>query len=243
MYKQRTTVAAHQPGHDVMLASLVLRHAPHFAMPLSCLLPVRRWSHGHMRGEGWHTACMEKSVQVVHNLLSGIRPGDALEREHRANTLKWLETTNDVFRRAKPATPERHLVSYVVLVDPDDASILLVDHRNARLWLPPGGHVEPDEHPTDTARREAHEELGVDAVLVDPSGRPSFVTVNRTGGIDARHTDVSLWFLLVGHRGMNLMIDVTEFGEARWWPPADIQAADPKAFDPHFLRFVEKLPQ
>jgi 8-oxo-dGTP diphosphatase len=35
--------------------------------------------------------------------------------------------------------------------------ILLVDHVNAGLWLPPGGHVEPDEDPEVTARREARE--------------------------------------------------------------------------------------
>ncbi len=186
---------------------------------------------------------MDTSVQVVHELVRGIQPYDGLESEHRADTLRWLETTNDVFRRAKPATPERHLVSYVVMVDPDDGSALLVDHINARLWLPPGGHVEPGEHPTDTARREAHEELGIDSVLVEPSGRPSFVTVTRTGGIDAGHTDVSLWFLLVGHRHMRLRIDVREFNEARWWSSTDLQAADPKGFDPHYLRFVEKVSQ
>jgi len=188
-----------------------------------------------------HAACLQPSVQVVRDLVSGIRAGDKTERGHRADTLKWLETTDDVFRRAKPATPERHLVSYVVLVDPADAGILLVDHLNARLWLPPGGHVEPGEHPGVTACREAREELGIDPVLVDPSGRPSFVTVTRTGGLDAGHTDVSLWFLLLGRRDMDLEIDVTEFSHVRWWSPADVRAADPKGFDPHYLRFVEKI--
>jgi 8-oxo-dGTP pyrophosphatase MutT (NUDIX family) len=51
---------------------------------------------------------------------------------------------------------ERHLVSYVVLRD-QYGRILLVDHVNAGLWLPPGGHVEPDEDPEVTARREARE--------------------------------------------------------------------------------------
>jgi 8-oxo-dGTP diphosphatase len=192
---------------------------------------------------GWHACSMDSPVQVVHQLVSDIRAWDDLERAHRADTLRWLEATNDVFRRAKPAIPERHLVSYVVVVDPDDGSSLLVDHINAHLWLPPGGHVEPGEHPTDTARREALEELGIDAVLVEPSGRPSFITVTRTAGIDAGHTDVSLWFLLLGRRGMSLTIDGTEFNEARWWSSAEVQAADPKSFDPHYSRFVEKVSQ
>lgn len=186
---------------------------------------------------------MDVAVQIVHELVSGIRQWDHLETEHRAETLNWLETTNDVFRRAKPATPDKHLVSYVVMVDPDDGSTLLVDHINARLWLPPGGHVEPGEHPTDAARREAHEELGIDPMLAEPSGRPSFVTVTRTGGLDARHVDVSLWFLLIGRLGMDLTIDLTEFNEARWWSQTDVRAANPESFDPQYLRFVEKVSQ
>jgi hypothetical protein len=108
---------------------------------------------------------MRPSVQKVHQLVLEIAPLDELESKHRTRALRWLESTDDVFRRAKPSTPTPHLVSYVVLVDPSDGSCLLVDHINAQLWLPPGGHVEPDEHPADTARREAQEELGIDTLL------------------------------------------------------------------------------
>jgi 8-oxo-dGTP diphosphatase len=163
-----------------------------------------------------------------------------IEAEHRAEALTWLETTNDVFRRAKPATPDQHLVAYAVVVDQTDGSTLLVDHINAGLWLPPGGHVEPGEHPTDTARREVREELGVAPTFSESSGRPSFITITRTVGFGAGHLDVSLWFLLVGRQGMDLAIDVREFNEARWWSPSDVRAADPETFDPQFLRFIEK---
>lgn len=78
---------------------------------------------------------------------------------------------------------------------------LLVDHINAGLWLPPGGHVEPDEHPADTARRETREELGIDPVFAEEPAQPSFITVTRTVGRDHRHVDVSLWFLLIGTAG------------------------------------------
>jgi 8-oxo-dGTP diphosphatase len=136
--------------------------------------------------------------------------------------------------------PTQHLVAYAVVVDPADGSTLLVDHINAGLWLPTGGHVEPGEHPIDTARRRAREELGIAPRFAEPFGQPSFVTVTRTVGADAGHVDVSLWFLLVGRQGMDLAVDVTEFDEVRWWSQSDVRAVNPEYFDPHFLRFVDK---
>ncbi len=98
---------------------------------------------------------MRSSVMAVHRLVAALEPWHDQEAQHQADTLRWLEDTDDVFRRSKPATPDPHLVSYVVMVDPDDGSSLLVDHISAGLWLPPGGHVEPDEHPADTRRCRA----------------------------------------------------------------------------------------
>ncbi len=163
-----------------------------------------------------------------------------MEEQHQLDSLRWLESTDDVFRRVKPATPDRHLVSYVVLVDAD-GSALLVDHINAGLWLPPGGHVDPDEHPADTARREAEEELGITPFLTEHPTQPKFMTVTRTVGQDQGHLDVSLWFVFVGQRDMLLRPDPAEIRDVRWWSPADVLAEDPGWFDPHYGRFVRKM--
>jgi len=45
--------------------------------------------------------------------------------------------------------------------------VLLRMHDKYHNWLPPGGHVEPDEDPTQTAVREAKEEVGLDIELKD----------------------------------------------------------------------------
>ncbi len=77
-----------------------------------------------------------------------------------------------------PRTPSPHLVSYFLPVDPASGSVLLADHRKSGLWLPPGGHIEPGEHPAETVRRETREELGIDARFSPLTGeRPAFVTV------------------------------------------------------------------
>jgi ADP-ribose pyrophosphatase YjhB (NUDIX family) len=103
-------------------------------------------------------------------------------------------------------------------------SVLLCDHRLSGLWLPTG-HVEPGEHPLDTVRREAVEELGVatqlDAVF---SERPFFLTMAETVGPPAmRHVDVSLWFALAGRAGQPLHPDQREFAQVRWWTVAELR--------------------
>lgn len=175
-------------------------------------------------------------ISALHDLVSAVRPHDDLEAAHRTGTLAWLASTDDVYRRVKPATPPRHLVSYVVPVDPGTGDVLLVDHRNARLWLPPGGHVEPGEEPARTATRELEEELGVSRT----ADAPAFLTVTETVGVDAGHTDVSLWFVAAVGRDEPLTVDTGEFAGVRWWTRAEIAAADPGRFDPHLGRFLAK---
>ena len=172
----------------------------------------------------------------LHELVAAITPADDLEAAHRADALAWLASTDDVYRRVKPATPPQHLVSYVVPTDPATGDVLLVDHRNARLWLPPGGHVEPGEHPALTAARELREELGVGGV----TDRPVFLTVTVTVGLDAGHTDVSLWFPASVSRDEPLAADEGEFAGVRWWSRAELAAADPARFDPHLSRYLAK---
>jgi hypothetical protein len=126
---------------------------------------------------------MKQSVRVVHELITRISPGDEPESEHRLQALRWLESTDDIFRRHKPATP---------------------------------------------------------AVFADPTRAPAFVTVTETVGVDHGHTDVSLWFLLRGQRGMAMTLDVTEFRSAQWWTPGEIAEAASGVLDPHYQRFAAK---
>ena len=173
---------------------------------------------------------------ALRELVAGLPPYDAVEAEHRAETLAWLAATDDVYRRVKPATPARHLVSYVLPTDPGTGDVLLVDHRNARLWLPPGGHVEPGEDPARTAARELDEELGVTGA----ASVPVFLTVTETVGVDAGHTDVSLWYVATVARDEPLTVDAGEFAGVRWWSRDEIAAAGPGRFDPHLGRFLAK---
>ncbi len=173
---------------------------------------------------------------TLQALVAAIEPLDSEEREHIDATIRWLASGAPFVRTVPPDVPPQHLVSYVVLVDHAAQKLLLVDHHKARLWLPGGGHVEPGEHPRTTAARELGEELGVEALFVDDA--PLFLTVTRTVGAVAQHTDVSLWYILHGSADEPLHFDQGEFAGVCWF---GFDAVPWQRSDPHMRRFVAKL--
>jgi 8-oxo-dGTP pyrophosphatase MutT (NUDIX family) len=48
--------------------------------------------------------------------------------------------------------------------------VVLHRHRKLGIWLPPGGHIEPNELPDEAARREVIEETGLEVELVGERG-------------------------------------------------------------------------
>jgi len=173
---------------------------------------------------------------AIRSEVSAIKPLDAVEDVHRADALAWIDSGVALCRTAKPATPPMHLVSYFAVID--DGHILLVDHKNAQLWLPAGGHVEPDEHPRTTVARELREELGFE--LPHEVAEPLMITTTTTVGLTAGHTDVSLWYVVRASRAQRVVYDQHEFNGVSWFRYEDVPLS---RSDPHLGRFLRKLSQ
>lgn len=172
-------------------------------------------------------AAIRKEVEQIEAI-------DEFESRAQVDVLDWIDSGIELCRLHKPATPPKHLISYFAVVDGD--YVLLVDHINAGLWLPPGGHVEPGEHPRETVRRECREELGIEAHEL--LAGPLFLTVTETVGRTAGHTDVSLWYVLKGNRLEHLHFDQNEFNGVRWFHRDSVPF---DRADPELGRFLNKL--
>ena len=82
-----------------------------------------------------------------------------------------------------------------------EGATLLHWHRKVGLWLPPGGHIEPNEDPIQAATREALEETGIvvemlpttttfeydDPPQLSPPATIMVEPIRSFGGEDAHH--------------------------------------------------------
>jgi 8-oxo-dGTP pyrophosphatase MutT (NUDIX family) len=175
-------------------------------------------------------------MDVIYATIANINSLDEIEAKHIRETLAWIKSGSPIYRIAKPDLPKKHLVAYFVLFDEVAAKILLVDHKNAKLWLPTGGHVEVDEDPKNTVRRECVEELGFAANFLYEY--PVFLTITNTVGLTAGHTDVSLWYVLKGDCQQDYSFDKAEFSAIKWFALDEVPY---DKTDPHMRRFIAKL--
>jgi len=178
----------------------------------------------------------EPLLSTIADMVLAIVPFDRLEEEHVDFVRNWIASGAELFRVGKSDTPNIHLVSYFIVIDQTSNQFLLVDHKKAQLWLPPGGHVEVNEHPKETVKREVKEELGVEADFLFEE--PVFLTVTNTVGTTAPHTDVSLWYVLKGCKEDQLKYDSDEFHQIGWFKQQDIPY---ERAEPHLRRFIDKI--
>ncbi|OGN55696.1 MAG: NUDIX hydrolase [Chlamydiae bacterium RIFCSPHIGHO2_12_FULL_44_59] len=175
---------------------------------------------------------------TILHLISKIQPIDSIESEQIEFVKQWVSSGADLFRTAKPKTPDPHLVSYFAFVDQRQQRLLFVDHKKCNLWIFPGGHVEPGEHPQETVTRECLEELGSFAHFL--SIDPFFLTIAKTTNPVGQHTDISFWFLLKKPEDLVLTYCKEEFHQICWFSLDEIPY---HRSDSNMKRFIDKLIQ
>lgn len=56
---------------------------------------------------------------------------------------------------------------------------LLHWHHRVQAWLPPGGHIEPNEDPVQAVLREVQEETGLDVQIIPTQPTPEISNLNQ----------------------------------------------------------------
>lgn len=100
--------------------------------------------------------------------------------------------------------------------------VLLQYHQKLQRWLPPGGHIEPDELPDVAARREVREETGIEIELVGDG--LNHVDINGQPLQLCRPAGVQLARIRPGHEHIDLVYFARPLGgspqnESGWFGP------------------------
>jgi len=128
-----------------------------------------------------------------------------------------------------PGLP-RHFTVAVFVVH--EGRVLLHFHPKLGIWLPPGGHIEPNELPDEAAVREVEEETGVHAELAGEKALPIAYPVQlvRPAGIqvenippDHQHIDL-VYFAkpILGHH--EITPAYAEQDHVGWYDPEELSS-------------------
>jgi 8-oxo-dGTP pyrophosphatase MutT (NUDIX family) len=161
---------------------------------------------------------------------------DDRDRAEAERIVAFVHANPDCLERSNLAG---HLTASAFVTDRERRHLLLIHHKALGRWLQPGGHADGDPDLLAVARREVHEETGLDA-LQPVTTRPFDLDIHaipERKGIPA-HLHYDVRFLFEADSGSVLQGDEREVHGAVWVPlddPADLN------LDESVLRAVRRL--
>lgn len=75
---------------------------------------------------------------------------------------------------------QKHFTATAFIVDTQKRTLLLW-HKRLSRWMPPGGHIDPNETPAECAARECKEETGLDVEIVGDAQADLFAECPNEG--------------------------------------------------------------
>lgn len=108
-----------------------------------------------------------------------------------------------------------HFCVFFLPLDLRKKQIYLGLHKKAADWIPPGGHIEKNEHPLNTIKREMFEELQFKITnekikLLDLTIK----NIRKKNNQCKHHYD--LWYLVFMNK-TNFVFDPREYHSAKWF--------------------------
>jgi 8-oxo-dGTP pyrophosphatase MutT (NUDIX family) len=161
---------------------------------------------------------------------------DAAPGEHLA-LLRWQLAQGHALDER--TTFPGHVTTSAIILSPDHAQVLLIDHVTIGRWLQPGGHYEPAEFFHQSAAREAVEETGVVGLKLHPihagADAPFVIDSHDVPAKPKRgepaHVHHDLQYLFLADPNAPLIAQAEEVHAAKWAPISALAEICPKVLE------------
>lgn len=160
-----------------------------------------------------------------------------LSRISKATYDAFLDLRSGSMVHTKKEGNPRHYCSFFLPFDKQTGRVYLGHHKKADDWIPPGGHIEPGETPSQAAIREMQEELGIE--ITPHLLEPFTLSVKHIGRPESGclvHYDV--WHL-VKIKEQNFEYLKSEYHDAGWFTLEECRTKITK--NPDFREIVANL--
>ena len=173
------------------------------------------------------TAYLAAAVATYRRETAG--PGEML------SLLQWqIEQGHRLDQRT---TMPGHLTTSAIVLSPDHAQVLLIDHVTIGRWLQPGGHYELARYFWQSAEREAVEETAVLGLTLHPwhagKDNPFVIDSHDVPGKPSRneppHVHHDLQYLFLADPATPLVHQAEEVHGAKWAGIEELAGISPKA--------------
>lgn len=167
--------------------------------------------------------------------LSLLKKKKNIDRYALSKQIQRLKNNPQVIK--KFSLPD-HFCAFFMPIHKPSRSMYLVHHIKANDWIPPGGHIDENESPIDTVKREFYEELGrrlnnEEIKLFDVSYKRG---INDPKGLCKIHYD--LWYTVSLNKKIDFEFLKKEFYDAGWF---HFDEAVEKCKFPRYNKILRKL--
>ncbi len=129
---------------------------------------------------------------------------------------------------------KRHFCASAFIINPYNKKILLVKHKKNRRWTQPGGHIEGNETPEETALREVYEETGLRVRLIgerfpreEDFIRPLGIQKNRRTTDDGEtHMHIDIIYVAIPNDDNDVVLNKEETDDIGWFSREELEYID-----------------
>ena len=129
---------------------------------------------------------------------------------------------------------KRHFCASAFVINPYTKKILLIKHKKNKRWTQPGGHMEYNETPEETALREVYEETGLRVRLLgerfpreDDFIRPLGIQRNRRTTDDGEtHMHIDIIYAAIPNDDNKEQLNELESDDIKWFTRDELEYID-----------------